>query len=206
MLYRIYLCYFDEDYGTERKKLCAATTNKAEADEVVKRMNAISKYNNGDTYEIVKGEQDLNFVASAERRAIEKANDVVYWKTRCVKAMQRDIDSIMTVKSLFENATKAPKDMVPEMIAAIKGTECGLFVCEYVSTNELVMHYPDGKRDVCIGENYEHGSYLGIEDSRFRYSEKWDYDKDIERIEEYILEAKAKIAEAKAFLEKMSAN
>ena len=202
MLYKIVRCYFDSNYGEEIKELCAATTNKAKAEEVVRRMNAISKYNDGDIFEVVESENgEFAFVEKAEQRAIKQANGVVDGNMRYIAEREREIAAITTIKSLFSGATKAPKDMVPEMIAAIQGTNCGLFVCEYFSAHKLVTHYPNGKKETYIGENYARCSYLGIEDSRFHYSEKWDFDEDMERIEECILEAKEEIAEAKAFLE-----
>ena len=207
MLYRIFRCTFDYNLGTERKELWCATTKKAEADEVVKRMNALSKYNNGDTFEAVASENDALFlVAEAEKNAIEKAKRDIELNVRYVEDAQREIAAITTIKELFVGATKAPMDMVPEMIAAIQGTDCGLFVCEYFNAHKLIMHYPNGEQDVRIGENYANGSYLGINDSRFHYSNQWDFDEDLEHVEMDIAEAKENIAEAKAFLAKMSAN
>ena len=208
MLYRIFRCYVDDNYDVERRELCGATTDKAKAENFVVRMNAIANYNDGDTFEIEEGEeeQDFDFVSKAEQCAIEKAKRDIELNVRYVEDAQREIAAITTIKELFVGATKAPMDMVPEMIVAIQGTDCGLFVCEYFNAHKLIIHYPNGEQDVRIGENYANGSYLGINDSRFHYSNQWDFDEDLEHVEMDIAEAKENIAEAKAFLAKMSAN
>ena len=203
MLYRIYRFFINES-GYESKEMWLATNNKAEAEEIVRRMNAIAEFNGDDTFTMEEGEEDnLSFVTRAEQYALDMAQGNIERSTYYIAQYQKEISVIKTVKALFGNATKAPKDMVPEMIEAIKGTDYGLFVCEYFHAHKLIYHYADGSQKLVTGENYARGSYLGIEDMQWHYENKWDFDDDLARIDAAIADEQSEIDKAKAFLEKM---
>ena len=186
------------------EEFCLVTTDKAKAEECVRRLNAISRYNNNTWYEIEEGEDDVSeWVMAEEKWAIEKAQNTIRWYSKDLTDKERELATLRKLKAkldpIITNA-KAPKDMVPEMIKAIHNINLDVCVVEFFNHHKLVMHYPDGTIKTETGENYCDSSFLRVNGTPYRYMNKWDIDDDIRHVESEIKDAVREINDAKKFL------